>query len=343
MKLIIQIPCLNEEATLPATLKDLPRKIEGIDEIEVLVIDDGSTDRTSEVARAHNADHVVRLTSNQGLAKAFMVGLDTALALGADIIVNTDADNQYCSSNIPDLVQPILAGSADFVIGTRNFAAREDFSPLKKFLQRLGSRVVSRFSQIQIPDATSGFRALSRAAALQLNVFSQFTYTLESIIQAGKKNIALAHVPIQSSPSTRKSRLFSSNWDYCRRSAGTIIKIYIMYEPLRTFFSIGAIVFGAGMLLALRFLYFFFTIPGPTGHVQSLVVSAVLLLFGFLIFTLGIISDLISSNRKLTEDLTTMVKRVILRPSDPGSPVGHQQSGQEGFRHAVDDSSTPDA
>ena len=237
MKLIIQIPCFDEEDTLPATLADLPREVPGFDEVEWLVIDDGSTDRTVEVARAHGVDHIVRLTNNKGLAAAFQAGLDACLKLGADVIVNTDADNQYYGGDIPKLVAPILAGEADMVIGDRETDQIEHFSPLKKRLQRLGSAVVRRASGTNVPDTTSGFRAYNREAALQMQVVSKFTYTLETIIQAGKQTVAVAHVPIRTNPQTRESRLFPSMWAYVRRNTASIFRIYALYEPLRVFIA----------------------------------------------------------------------------------------------------------
>ncbi|MDZ7271131.1 MAG: glycosyltransferase family 2 protein, partial [candidate division KSB1 bacterium] len=244
MKLIIQIPCYNEEHTLPITLQALPKQVAGVDEVEVLVIDDGSTDRTVEVARAHGVNHIVRLTKNKGLAEGFMVGLDACLKLGADIIVNTDADNQYCAADIETLIRPILEGKAEMVIGDRRINGLAHVPFVKKKLQLLGSWVVRQVSGTNIPDATSGFRAMSRDAALRLNVISNFTYTLETIIQAGKKNIALAHVPVRTNSALRESRLFRSIWAYVRKSIGTIFRIYTMYEPLRMFMYIGSSIFG---------------------------------------------------------------------------------------------------
>src|SRR5918998_4177132 len=242
MKLIIQIPCLNEEETLPVTLHDLPRKVDGFDVVEWLVIDDGSTDRTIDVAREHGVHHIVRLTNNKGLANGFQAGLDAALKLGADVIVNTDADNQYDASFIPDLVAPILAGNADMVVGDRQVMTIEHFSPLKKSLQRLGSWVVRQASQTSVPDTTSGFRAYNREAALALQVVSKFTYTLETIIQAGKMTVAIAHVPVRTNPKMRESRLFPSMWTYIRRNGVSIFRIYSLYEPLKVFMTAAIIV-----------------------------------------------------------------------------------------------------
>ena len=257
MKLIIQIPCLDEEETLPVTLADLPREVEGFETVEWLIIDDGSTDRTIEVAREHGVDHVVRLTNNKGLASGFQAGLDAALKLGADVIVNTDADNQYYGGDIPKLVEPILRGDADMVVGDREVMTIEHFSPLKKALQRLGSWVVRRASQTTVPDTTSGFRAYNREAALTLQVVSNYTYTLETIIQAGKMLIAVDHVPIKTNAKTRESRLFPSMWSYIRRNGVSIFRVYSMYEPLRVF-MLGAIVIGLVALVVWgRFFYFF--------------------------------------------------------------------------------------
>ena len=239
MKLIIQIPCLNEEESLPVTLSDLPREVEGFDEVEWLVIDDGSTDATVEVARAHGVDHVVRLTNNKGLAQGFQAGLDAALKLGADVIVNTDADNQYCAADIPKLVAPILRGDADLVVGDREVQTIDHFSPMKKLLQRLGSWVVRRASETTVPDTTSGFRAYNREAALQVQVVSRFTYTLETIIQAGKMLVAIDHVPIRTNPKMRESRLFGSISSYVRTNALAIFRVYTQYEPLRVFLDRG--------------------------------------------------------------------------------------------------------
>jgi glycosyltransferase involved in cell wall biosynthesis len=303
MKLIVQIPCLNEEATLPETLRAIPRTIPGVDAVELLVIDDGSTDGTSRVARENGAEHLVRFTRRKGLAAGFMAGVDACLRLGADIIVNTDADAQYAGSEIPRLIAPILAGEADMVIGDREVAQVEHFSWPKRRLQSLGSWVVRKVSGTNVPDATSGFRALNREAALRINIVSEFTYTLESIIQAGKKKMAIAHLPI-SSHKTRPSRLFSSNWDYVKRSAATILRIYAMYEPFKVFVLIGSALTAAGLALGLRYAWFWAQGAAMrAAHLQSAILSVLLLILGFQTLQWGIMADLIASNRKLLEDL----------------------------------------
>src|SRR5262245_8781945 len=278
-KLVIQIPCLNEADTLPATLRDLPRRIPGIDVIEVLVIDDGSTDGTVEVARANGVQHIISLRHRRGLATAFTTGIDAALKLGADFIVNTDGDNQYAGEDICTLVAPLVTGDADVVIGDRNVAALAHLSWTRKRLQHLGSWVVRQVSNTRVPDTTSGFRAYTREAALRMNIVSDFSYTLESIIQAGKKRMAIAHVPIRSNPKTRPSRLFDTVWTYLKHSASTIVRIYAMYEPFKVFLSIGFMTFAGGLAISFRFLYFYFNNDGQ-GHLQSLLLAAVLMIVG---------------------------------------------------------------
>ena len=312
MKLIVQIPCYNEEQTLPETLKAIPRQFVGIDEVEFLIIDDGSTDATVETARKEGVHHIVRLTNHKGLAEGFKAGLNACLHLGADIIVNTDGDNQYVAEDIQKLIDPILTKEADIVIGDRNVTGVEHFSFLKRRLQFLGSWVVRQLSGTNIPDTTSGFRAFSREAALQLNVISKFSYTLETVIQAGKRNIALSHVSIRTNSPTRPSRLFSSIPAYLKRSVATMIRIYTLYEPLKIFLAIGGTVFGAGFLLALRFLYFYIFSSGA-GHVQSLIFSAVLMIVGFQVGMIGLLADIISANRRLIEDVLFRVKKLELR------------------------------
>ncbi len=321
-KLIIQIPCLDEAATLPATLRDLPRSIPGIDAVEVLVIDDGSSDETTKVARTWGVDHIVSLRRTRGLAAAFMTGIDTCLKLGADFIVNTDGDNQYAGEDIPSLVAPLLRGEADIVIGDRNVQALQHLSASRKLLQRLGSWVVRQVSGTRVPDTTSGFRAYTREAALRMTIVSEFSYTLESIIQAGKKRMAIAHVTVRTNPHTRPSRLFRSVWSYLKQSGSTIVRIYTMYEPLKVFTSIGLLTIGAGVATSVRFLYFYFT-GGGAGHLQSLLLAAVLLIVGFQVMLMGLLTDVISANRKLLEDLLYRV-RSLDRPADqrPEAPAG---------------------
>ncbi len=308
MKLIIQIPCLNEEASLPVTLNDLPKKIEGIDSIETLVIDDGSTDKTIEVARSLNVNHILKFTNNKGLAKAFMYGINHALKLGADIIVNTDADNQYCGEDIAKLVQPILQKKADIVIGNRQVETIRHFSPIKIFLQKFGSWIVGQLSGTNIPDATSGFRAYSREAALQMYVVSDFTYTVETIISAGKKNLAIEHIPVRTNEKLRESRLFPSIQIYLRRSLMTMLKVYSMYRPLKLFTIAGGTALLMGFSIGCRYLYFFF--QGKTeGHIQSLILSAILLIVGFQVCMMGISAELIAVNRQLLEDIQIRIKK----------------------------------
>ncbi len=311
MKLVIQIPCLNEEETLPVTLRELPKRIEGVDEIAVLVIDDGSTDRTAEVAKEAGA-RVISFTANQGLSRAFAAGMDEALKMGADIIVNTDADNQYQGASIPDLVKPILEGRADMVIGNRQVETLRHFSWLKKRLQKLGSAVVRKVSGTRVPDATSGFRAFSREAALRLNIVSPFSYTLETIIQAGKKGLAVTHVPVGTNRVERPSRLFRSNWSFIKNQTATILRIYVMYEPLRTFAWLSAVSFFAAFALGVRFIVYYITSPvgsAGAGHVQSVIVMAVLAMLSFLLMVLGVLADLIYNSRRLTEDTLYRIRR----------------------------------
>lgn len=312
MKLIIQIPCLNEEDQLPGMLADLPREIEGIDEIEWLVVDDGSTDRTVEVARAHGVDHVVRLPRNKGLAAAFQAGLDASLKLGADVVVNTDADNQYDADSIPMLLAPILEGRADMVIGDRDVMSVEEFSALKKRLQRLGSWVVRQASDTDVPDATSGFRAYNREGALGLVVVSKFTYTLESLIQAGKSLVAVSHVKVGTNPKTRESRLFPSMSAYIRRNGVAIFRIYSSYEPLRVFTTLSLLLMAAGVVAWSPFLYDWAVNGDRGGHLQSLVLGAVLLMAALQSFALGIIADLISAHQTVSRRTLERVRRIEL-------------------------------
>jgi glycosyltransferase involved in cell wall biosynthesis len=308
-KLIIQVPCFNEEQHLAATLRDLPRQVPGVAEVIVLVIDDGSADRTADVARLNGADYILRFANNRGLAHAFSAGLDAALRLGADIIVNTDGDNQYCAADIEHLIRPILDGQAEMVVGDRVPATLRHFSRTKRLLQRYGSWVVRTLSGTEVPDTTSGFRALSREAALRLNVLSDFTYTLETIIQAGKKKLPIAHVPVRTNPERRDSKLFTSIGNYVKRSAATIVRIYALYEPLKVFFYLGATLILAGTAIGVRFLYFFFTGHG-NGHVQSLMLTVLLIIIGFQTLLIGLVADLIGSNRSLIEEVLVRMRRL---------------------------------
>jgi glycosyltransferase involved in cell wall biosynthesis len=326
MKLIIQIPCFNEEAQLPLTLSRLPREVRGFDEVQWLVIDDGSTDRTVAVAREHGVDHVVRLTNHKGLAAAFQAGLDAGLKLGADVIVNTDADNQYEGSDVPKLVAPIVSGAADMVVGDRQIEQVEHFSGPKKLLQRLGSWVVRQASSTHIPDTTSGFRAYNREAALQVQAVSKFTYTLETIIQAGKLLVAVEHVPIHTNPKTRESRLFPSTAAYVRRNALSIFRIYSQYQPLKVFWG-GALVMGLAALgFFIRFLVAFIANGGRAGHIQSLIAGAVLFNAAMLLGALGVIGDLLDAQRTISQRTFERVRRIELQlgvePShyEPGAP-----------------------
>lgn len=309
MKLIIQIPCLNEAETLEIALNDLPKHIDGIDEIEYLIINDGSTDNTVEVAKNWGVHHVVTFKKNKGLAKGFMAGLDACLRAGADIIVNTDADNQYVGEDIEKLVRPILDGKADIVIGERPIDDTEHFSPLKKKLQHIGSWTVRVASKSTIPDAPSGFRAYSREAAMHLNVVNQYTYTLETIIQAGHDKIPMESVPIRTNPELRKSRLFHSMFGYVKKSMVTIIRSFMMYKPLRFFGSIGVIMFLLGLILGIRYLVFFFG-GSAAGHVQSLILASTLMMMGCMTGIIGLQADIIAANRKILEDVQYHVRKI---------------------------------
>jgi glycosyltransferase involved in cell wall biosynthesis len=330
MKLIIQIPCLNEEDSLPVTLRDLPREVAGFDVVEWLIVDDGSTDRTVEVAREHGVDHIVRLTNNKGLANGFQAGLDASLKLGADVIVNTDADNQYDGRDVATLVGPILAGDADMVVGDRQVMTIDHFSPAKKTLQRLGSWVVRQASQTDVPDTTSGFRAYNREAALSLQVVSKFTYTLETIIQAGKMTVAIDHVPIRTNPKLRESRLFPSMWTYIRRNGVSIFRIYALYEPLRVFMTAALIVGLAALAVWARFFYFWIDGDG-SGHVQSLILGAVLFNAAMVLAALGVLGDLLSGQRITLQRIFERVRRVELELGVPPSHYepGRPESGRE--------------
>ena len=336
MKLIIQIPCWNEAEQLPATLADLPRAIPGFDSVEWLIIDDGSTDGTIEVAKRHGVNHIVRLTNNKGLSAGFQAGLDAALKLGADVIVNTDADNQYYGPDIPRLVKPILEGHADMVVGDREVSNIEHFSPLKKMLQRLGSWVVRAASSTDVPDTTSGFRAYNREAAIQMLVVSKFTYTLETIIQAGKLLVATDHVAVRTNPATRESRLFPSMWAYVRRNAVSIFRIYAQYEPLRVFRGAAGLLGLAAIAVWIRFLVAYIDGSG-SGHVQSLIFGAVLFNAAMLLAALGVIGDLLAAQRVMTQKTFERVRRIELElgvaPShyEPNTTVASQH--EEGHEH----------
>jgi glycosyltransferase involved in cell wall biosynthesis len=312
MKLVIQIPCFNEAETLSHTLQDLPHTLPGIDQIEVLVVDDGSTDGTAELAEALGVDHVVRLQRNQGLTRAFLTGLESALRLQADLIVNTDGDNQYRGEDVERLVAPILAGQADIVVGDRGVATVAHFSPLKRALQRFGSWVVQQAAGIQIPDATSGFRALTREAALRTLIISKYSYTLESLIQAGACEMAIAYVPVRTNPQTRPSRLIRSLPEYLIQSGIIILRAYGLYRPLRVFLGLGTVMIAGGVLLGLRFLYFFATRDGAAGNLQSLILAAILSIVGFQVCLIGLVADLIRFNRKILEETLYRVRSLEL-------------------------------
>lgn len=309
MKLIIQIPCYNEEETLDLTLNSLPKKIDGIDELEVLIINDGSIDKTVEIAEKWGVNHIVNFTKNQGLARGFMAGLDRSIQEGADIIVNTDADNQYEAQDIQYLVKPILEKKADIVVGTRPISEIEHFSPIKKLLQKFGSWVVRIASKTTVQDAPSGFRAISRDAAMKLNVFNEYTYTLETIIQAGQKNMAITSVPIRTNEDLRPSRLFNSMSMYVKKSMGTILRIFMIYRPVSFFSTIGSILFLLGFALGIRWITLYFM--GTEGsHVPSLVLASILMLSGFMSILVGFLSDLIATNRKLLEEIQYRIRKL---------------------------------
>ena len=308
-KLIIQIPCYNEEGSLEVTLAELPRELPGVDTVEWLIINDGSIDKTVEVAQAHGVDHIVNFEHNQGLAKAFMAGIEACLKANADIIVNTDADNQYCADDIPKLIEPILAGRAEIVVGARPIRQIKHFSPTKKVLQKLGSWVVRMASNTKILDAPSGFRAISREAALRLNVFSEYTYTLETIIQAGQKGMVITSVPIRTNRYLRPSRLVKSIPSYVKRSLLTILRIFMTYKPLRFFVVLGSIPFSLGSLLGVRWLILFLS-GTPKAHVPSLILAAILILIGFQLWMFGLVADLMAVNRKMLEDIQLRLRRL---------------------------------
>jgi glycosyltransferase involved in cell wall biosynthesis len=309
MKLIVQIPAFNEEATIAQALRDLPKKIDGISSIETLVIDDGSDDRTADAARRAGATHILQLKTHRGLSAAFVAGIDAALRLGADIIVNTDADNQYNAADIARLVAPIVKGTAEVVIGDREVAKSPHMSPLKRALQRMGSWTVGLASGVNVADVTSGFRAFSREAAVQINVFNPFTYTLETVIQAGNRNLGVQSVAVRTNAPTRPSRLYRGTGTYLRKSIATIFRIYTLYRPLKTFFAIGSILVLLGTVIGLRFLWHYFNGAG-TGHIQSLILASVFLVTGFQTWLIALLADLTAVNRRLTEDVLIRVKRL---------------------------------
>lgn len=311
MKLIIQIPCYNEESTLPQTVRDIPKKIAGIDQVEILIVDDGSTDRTIAVAEKIGVDHIIKNSKNRGLAQTFKTGLDACLKLGADIIVNTDGDNQYQGQDIPKLIKPILDNKADIVIGDRQTDKILHFSNSKKKMQKVGSFIVRTLSGTDIPDAVSGFRAFTREAAMHMNIVSPFSYTIETIIQAGKKHLSVTSVPIGTNPKTRESRLFKSIPQFIERSATTMLRMYTMYQPLRVFFYIGCVFMILGLIPSLRFLYYFL-IGSGSGHVQSLIFATIMFIIGFQVFMIGLMADVIGFNRKLIEETLLRVKRIEL-------------------------------
>ena len=334
MKLIIQIPCYNEEATLGLTLSQLPRQLPGVDRIEWLIIDDGSRDRTVEVAQANGVDRIVSLRNNQGLAKAFMARLEACFEARAHIIVHTDADNQYCAGDIPKLIAPILEGRAEIVIGTRPIDEIQHFSPLKKFLQRLGSFVVRLASNTRIPDAPSGFRAISREAALRLNVFNKYTYTLETIIQAGQRGLVITSVPIRTNGYLRPSRLVKSIPAYVQHSILTIIRIFMTYRPLKFFMLLGTVPFSSGFLLCCRWLFLFWGIVGDNPdkpRVPSLILAAILILIGVQLWIFGLVADLMSVNRQLLEDIQLRLRRQESDKPTPNTPSDLSSNGDKGM------------
>jgi glycosyltransferase involved in cell wall biosynthesis len=309
MKLIVQIPAFNEEGTIAQTLRDIPKKIDGVTSVETLVVDDGSSDQTAEAARKAGATHVVQLKTHRGLSAAFRAGIDASLRLGADIIVNTDADNQYAAADIAKLIAPIVAGTAEVVIGDREVATSPHMSPVKRALQRLGSWTVGLASGLRVGDVTSGFRAFSREAAMQINVFNPFTYTLETIIQSGARNLGVVSVPVRTNATTRPSRLYRGVGTYLRKSVATIFRIYTLYKPLKTFFAIGAALLALGAILGARFLWHFAE-GDRAGHIQSLILAAVFLIVGFQTMLIGLVADLISVNRRLSEEVLIRLRRL---------------------------------
>jgi glycosyltransferase involved in cell wall biosynthesis len=320
MKLIIQIPCWNEAETLPTTIHALPKHIPGIEQVEYLVIDDGSEDETAAIARALGVHHILALPRHGGLAAAFVAGLEACLSHGADIIVNTDADNQYNAEDIGLLVAPVLAGRADLVVGDRGVATQKSFSPIKRFLQRLGSRVMASASGVSTPDATSGFRAISREAALRTLVLSEYSYTLETLIQAGARKMAVEYVPVRTNPQTRPSRLMRGIPDYILNSTATIIRAYTMYRPLRLFTAMSILMILGGLVPGIRFIYFYLIGQGG-GHVQSLILSSILIIVGFQVLLIGLLADLIGFNRRITEEVLFRLRLLELDREETQPPA----------------------
>jgi glycosyltransferase involved in cell wall biosynthesis len=332
VKLIIQIPCYNEADTLPQTIGALPRSIEGIEQIEYLVVDDGSTDNTAQIARDLGVDHIIRIPQHIGLAAGFVNGLEASLKQGADLIVNTDADNQYNAEDIHLLVEPILDGRADIVVGDRGVATLSDFTPFKRILQRFGSWVIGRASGVDTPDATSGFRAISREAALRTLVLSEYSYTLETLIQAGSRRMAIEYVPVRTNPQTRPSRLIRSIPHYLALSTATIVRAYTMYRPLRVFTGLGVLMVVGGLFWSLRYLYFVLIGQGA-GHVQSVILAAILLIVGFQVLLIGLIADLISFNRKILEEVLFRMRRLEIDEFD--RRTGDSRSAETHKTHSL--------
>jgi glycosyltransferase involved in cell wall biosynthesis len=318
LKLIIQIPCFNEAETISNVVKDLPLQIPGIDVIECMVIDDGSTDETAQVATNLNVDHIIRLPKHRGLAAAFVAGLEASIARGADVIVNTDADNQYRAEDIPRLLEPILEGRADLVVGDRAIATHTEFSPIKRLLQRLGSKVIQFASGVETPDATSGFRAISREAALRTIVLNEYSYTLETLIQAGARRMAVEYVPVRTNPQSRPSRLMRNLSHYITHSTTTIVRAYTMYRPLRVFAILGMLLLLAGFVLSVRYLYFF-VIGQGAGHVQSVILAGVLLIVGFQVLLIGLLADLVGFNRRILEEVLFRLRKTEF-PDEEADP-----------------------
>ncbi len=335
MKLIIQIPCYNESESLPGTLKLLPRQVKGFDRVEFLVIDDGSQDNTAEAARQAGADHIICLPHHSGLAGAFRAGLDACLRLGADVIVNTDADNQYEAQDIHRLVEPIVSGRAELVVGDRGVATLPSFSPLKRRLQTIGSKVVSQAAHLSIPDATSGFRAMTREVALRTMVLTNYSYTLETLIQAGNQHFSVVSIPVRTNPPQRPSRLMRGILDYIRNSSITIVRAYAMYRPLRVFTAIGLILFLIGILLSLRFIVLNYVLNTGSGNIQSLILAAILMIIGFQTLLIGLVADLIAFNRIILEEVLYRVRKLDMNsPDGRQDPDSHSSTPSSGEHEA---------